>query len=215
MREAAVLILSYFLGSIPVGLITGKITKGIDIRDYGSGNIGATNVLRTLGRGPATIVMVGDTLKGYVAVKLAMTIHAPYWPYMVIAAGLLSIFGHSLSPFLRFKGGKGVATSLGVIIGMNPLIALIAFVLWVSIVAITRYVSIASIFAPFTVPIMMCFSKKWFGADVPKEFAVFGLAASTLILIRHVSNIKRLLNGTEPKIGQKVKLEENDSDGAG
>lgn len=212
MREAIVLILSYFLGSIPVGLITGKLTKGIDIRDYGSGNIGATNVLRTLGPGPATVVFIGDTVKGYFAVLLALKyVTAAYSPYIVIAAGLLSIIGHSLSPFLRFKGGKGVATSLGVIIGMSPLIALIAFCLWVSLVAITRYVSIASIFAPFTVPIMMLCSKRLFGISVHREFAVFGFLASLLILVRHISNIKRLLSRTEPKIGQKVKLEEHDS----
>lgn len=204
MKEALILIVSYLVGAVPIGLIVGKVAKGIDIRDYGSGNIGATNVLRTLGPVPAAIVFIGDTLKGFGAVVLAAAmIEGKYQPYIVIAAGLLSIIGHSASPFLKFKGGKGVATSLGVIIGMNPLIAAIAFGLWIVTVATLRYVSIASIVAAFSAPAMMFFT------DVPRPYVAFALAAACIILMRHRSNIKRLLGGTEPKFGQRVKVEKD------
>jgi glycerol-3-phosphate acyltransferase PlsY len=208
MREAAVLIFAYFLGAIPIGLMVGKVARGIVIRDFGSGNIGTTNIMRTLGPKAATVVFLGDTVKGLIPVLLARTLltgpHAPYW---VIAAGLVSVVGHSASVFLGFRGGKGVATSLGVIIGMNWLIATITFVLWVTLVVVTRYVSIASLIAPFSVPIMMMFSGRLFGEQVPHPYTVFALIAAHLIFLKHVPNIKRLINGTEPKFGQKVKLE--------
>jgi glycerol-3-phosphate acyltransferase PlsY len=211
MENVAVLVISYLLGAIPIGLITGKLVKGVDIRQYGSGNIGATNVLRTLGPFAATIVFFGDTAKGLAAVLLAKyLVVGDYQPYYVVGAGLLSVIGHSASPFLRFKGGKGVATSLGIIIGFNWLIAAIAFGLWVTLVAVIRFVSIASIIASLSVPAMMFFSPTLFqGMRVPREFTICALAAALLILLRHRSNLKRLVKGTEPKFGQKVKLEEN------
>ena len=125
-------------------------------------------------------------------------------PYIVIAAGLLSIVGHSASPFLKFKGGKGVATSLGVIIGINPIIAVIAFGLWIVIVVVLRYVSVASIVAGFSAPVMMFMSH-----DIPLPYSIFAAVASLLIFIKHWSNLKRLISGTEPKFGQRVKLEED------
>lgn len=208
MKETAVLIVSFFIGSLPVGVIVGKLMRGIDIRDYGSGNIGATNVLRTLGLGPAIVVFIGDTLKGLIPVLLAVwIIKGSHQPYIVVTAGILAVVGHSASPFLKFKGGKGVATSLGMIIGMNPIIAGIGLGIWVLLVAVTRYVSIASIIAPFAVPVMMHFSPTLFGYSVPREYGIIALIASLLIAFRHWANIKRLLNGTEPKIGQKIKLE--------
>lgn len=208
MNYAIVFIVSYLIGAVPIGVIVGKATRGVDIRKLGSGNIGATNVFRILGPGPATLVMIGDIAKGLAAVLLATKfLHGPHASLMVIAAGLLSIVGHTASPFIGFKGGKGVATSLGVIIGMNWLIAAIAFGLWVVFVAITRYVSIASITATFSVPIMMHFSQQLFGTAVPRPFTIFALVAAHLILLKHRSNIHRLLKGKEPKFGQKVKLE--------
>ena len=209
MIETAVLVISYFLGAIPVGLIIGKL-KGVDIRQYGSGNIGATNVLRTLGPSAASIVFVGDTVKGLAAVLIAKHfIIGDFQPYYVVGAGLLSVIGHSASPFLKFKGGKGVATSLGIIIGFNWLIAARAFCLWVTLVAVTRYVSVASIIASSSVPVMMFLSPVIFkGMKVPCEFSFCALAAALLILVRHRSNIMRLVKGTEPKFGQKVSLEE-------
>lgn len=200
-----VLIISYILGSIPIGLIVGKVSRGIDIRQFGSGNIGATNVLRTLGIVPATVVFIGDTLKGLGAVLIARSLLSDY-PMVIVLAGLAAIAGHSASVFLGFKGGKGVATSLGVIIGITPLVACTAFGLWVIIVAVTRYVSIASIIASISAPIMMWFSQKLFGRPTPIEYTIFAAAAAVLILIRHKSNISRLISGTEPRIGHHVQL---------
>lgn len=212
MKEALILVLAYFLGAIPIGLIVGKATRGIDIRQYGSGNIGATNVIRTLGIKIGAIVFIGDALKGLIPVLLAQAfLIGHHQPYFVVAAGLMAIIGHSASLFIGFKGGKAVSTSLGVIIGLNPLIAAIIFVLWLSIVAATRYVSIASIIASASVSVLMYFSGRLFGKATPVQYTVFALAAALLILLKHISNIKRLLNGTEPKFGQKVKLEGDES----
>ncbi len=209
MCLSCTLAFSYLLGSVPIGLIVGKM-RGIDIRTLGSGNIGATNVLRTLGPGPAAVVFIGDTLKGFIPVLLANSnLSGPNQPYYVIAAGLLSILGHSASPFLGFKGGKGVATSLGVIIGLNPPIALTAFGIWLLLVALFRYVSLASIVASASVPVMMYFGV--YGGPIPQPYTILALVAACLILLRHKSNIQRLLNHTEPKYGQKA-LTEGDSE---
>jgi glycerol-3-phosphate acyltransferase PlsY len=206
MREAVVLVVSYFLGTVPVGLMVGKVSRGIDIRDYGSGNVGAANVLRTLGPGPAAVVFAGDTLKGLAAVLFAgALVQGAGRPIIVVIAGLLSIVGHSASPFLGFRGGKGVATSLGVIIGMDWLVAAIAFGLWAAIVGAFRYVSVASILASLSVPLLMHYSGALFGRPVPSTYQILALAAALLILARHRSNLKRLFGGTEPKIGQKVR----------
>src|SRR5664279_3080075 len=142
------LVACYLMGAIPFGLIIGKVTRGVDIRDFGSGNIGFTNVLRTLGPGPGAAVFFFDTFKGFAAVLLCQRLGLN--DYLIVTGGILSIIGHSFSIFLKFQGGKGVATSLGMIIGLNPIIAVIAFALWLLIVAVTRIVSIASIIAPPT-----------------------------------------------------------------
>ena len=165
MIIAIALVGCYILGSIPFGLIVGKLVKGIDIRDYGSGNIGTSNVQRILGTGPAILVFVLDTGKGLAAVLVCanLGLGASLTPWIVVAGAMLSILGHTFSVFLNFKGGKGVATSLGVIIGLNWQIALIAFVGWILIVAVTRYVSIASILASSSVPLQMVFWKSQTG----------------------------------------------------
>lgn len=199
MNEALAMLLCYFLGSLPFGLWTGKITKGIDIRDFGSGNIGASNVLRTLGLGPALVVFALDTAKGFFAVVICREMGlGDYW---IVAGSLLSVLGHTFSVFLRFRGGKGVATSLGVIIGLNPIIAGIAFGLWLVVVGLTRFISIASLVASISVPLQMYF---WSSMDTPRVFFWLAAVAATAIAVRHTSNIRRLLNGTEPRIGQKA-----------
>lgn len=205
----------YFLGSIPFGLIIGKLVKGIDIRDYGSGNIGTTNAQRILGTGPAIFVMVLDTAKGLLAVLVCYQVSHDYVSLsefqaslIVVAGAMLSILGHTFSLFLNFKGGKGVATSLGVIIGLNWQIALIAFVGWVLIVAVTRYVSIASIVASSSVPLQMVF---WKSLHVPAAYQVLAGVAALAIVLKHTSNIKRLVNGTEARFGQRVDVPEETS----
>lgn len=173
--------------------------RGVDIQKHGSGNIGATNVLRTLGIVPAIIVFILDALKGCAAVLICDSLHMSQ--YVVVAGALLAIIGHTFSIFLKFTGGKAVSTSLGVIIGLDPIIALIAFLIWCALVAVTRYVSIASMVGALSVPAMMFF---WEAQHVAPAYQALALVASLAIVIKHKSNMKRLICGTEPKIGQKV-----------
>lgn len=199
MGQWLVLIACYLLGAIPFGVIIGKITRGIDIRDYGSRNIGASNVLRTLGTGPALLVLFFDTVKGLAAVLLCRGVGlGEYW---VVAGALLSVFGHSFSMFLKFQGGKGVATSLGVIFGLSPLIATIALGTWGALVLTTRYISVASIVAAVSVPMQMFF---WKAQHVPRAYQLMAGLAALVIVVKHHSNVGRLLKGTEARIGQKA-----------
>ena len=198
----------YVFGAIPFGLMVGKITRGIDIRDFGSGNIGASNVLRTLGPGPALLVFVLDTAKGWGPVVLCKELGlGEYW---VVAGALLSVLGHTFSVFLRFKGGKGVATSLGVIIGLNPVIAAIALGIWFMVLGISRYISVASILAAISVPVQMVF---WRKMNVPVAYQILAGIAALAILAKHIPNIKRLVGGDEPRIGESVDLTKEGGEG--
>lgn len=184
----------YLLGSIPFGLLVAK-TWNVDIRRHGSGNIGATNVMRTLGPLPGALVFALDFLKGLLAVYLG------YWlggnPIIVLLLGLGAVFGHIFSIFLGFKGGKGAATGLGVLAGFAPEVFVIAIVLAALIIGLTRYVSVASIIIPFVSAGLMAYFHK------PLPFAVVTLVIAVFILIKHFPNIKRLANGTENRIGEK------------
>ncbi|MCL6518337.1 MAG: glycerol-3-phosphate 1-O-acyltransferase PlsY [Armatimonadetes bacterium] len=189
MGEAIILIASYLLGAVPFGLIIAKAWRGIDVRKVGSGNIGATNVYRTLGLAPGITVFIADVLKGFIPTLMAIRLFDQ--PWVAVAAGLSAIIGHSLSVFLKFKGGKGVATSLGVAIGLAPLIALMAFGIWMAIVLATRYVSVASIVAVLSVPpLMWAFGK-------PLEYKLFALLVAVFVIVKHRSNILRLIQGKE------------------
>ena len=182
-----VILCSYIIGSIPSGLILGK-----DLREYGSKNIGATNAWRTLGKLPGFIVFVADLLKGMIGVYLGMLLVGT--STAMIIGGIVAIIGHSLSLFLKFKGGKGVATGLGVIIMLMPTVSAIVFIIWLVIVMISKYVSLASIIAAICVPIFA------FILGMPFEFVAFGVVAALFVIYRHKSNIGRLMNGTENKI---------------
>jgi glycerol-3-phosphate acyltransferase PlsY len=213
MKIAGVLLLSYLIGSVPVGLIVGKITRGVDIRKHGSGNIGFTNAWRTLGWGPGIVVFVLDVTKGVVPVLLCKGFDLA--PLLVISGGLLAILGHNFSVFLKFSGGKGVATSLGVVIGIEPAIAATALGIWCVLLAITRYVSVSSILAAAGAPALMWLSPRIYGTVIPIEYRVFALVAVMLILVRHSSNLKRLYAGTEPKIGRPAAARGGDLDERG
>jgi glycerol-3-phosphate acyltransferase PlsY len=202
--EYLALVVCYLLGAIPFGLIVGKVTRGIDIRDFGSGNIGFSNVLRTLGFGPGLAVFFFDTAKGLAAVVICRRLEMS--EYLVVTGGILSIVGHSFSVFLRFQGGKGVATSLGMITGLNPIIAGIAFGLWLLLVAVTRIISVASIVAAVSVPVMMFF---WRTPPVHPAYRAIAVVATMLIIVKHASNVKRLFAGTEARIGQRVKVDDD------
>ena len=200
---AAALVASYLMGAIPFGVIMGKLTRGIDIRDFGSGNIGFTNAYRTLGKGPASLVLALDIGKGFFAVFLCRSLGLN--DYCIVAGALTGVLGHSFSVFLRFKGGKAVATSLGVIIGLCPVIAAITFGTWVVLVALFRYVCVASIVAAISVPAEMIL---WRSLKVPPAYQALACVAATGIVLKHIPNMKRLMNGTEPKFGQKVDIGE-------
>lgn len=185
-------ILAYLLGSIPNGLWLGKLIWHTDLREHGSHNIGATNAWRTLGKPAGILIFLLDFAKGALSVYLGSLLVGT--PAFMIACGILAIVGHSCSLFLNFKGGKGVATGLGVVIMLMPLPALLVFLLWLLIVKITGYVSLGSIVAAACVPMLA-----WL-MDYSLEFILFGVLAAVFIIVRHHSNIGRLLNGTESKI---------------
>ena len=185
-------IIAYLLGSVPNGLLLCRAIWHIDIREHGSRNIGATNVYRTLGKGPGALVFALDFLKGFLAVYIAMLLVGT--PLSMVLGGIAAILGHSASVFLRFKGGKGVATGLGVIAMLMPAVTGVVFLAWLVIVFVTRYVSLGSIVGAALVPVLAFF----FGG--PTEYTVFGVLAAVLVIVRHHTNITRLLNGTESKI---------------
>ncbi|MBP5738838.1 MAG: glycerol-3-phosphate 1-O-acyltransferase PlsY [Abditibacteriota bacterium] len=202
MKNAVVILLCYLFGSIPFGLIAGKVFKGIDIRSVGSGNIGATNVLRAVGPIPALIVFLLDVFKGAGAVLLCRYLGMS--EYLIVLGGIAALVGHTCSVFLGFKGGKGVATLLGLVIGINPIMAAVALGIWIIVVAITRYVSLGSIIASLTTSIIICFIK------LHPIYKIVFLLVSLFVVIKHKDNIKRLVNGTENKIGNKVKETEDE-----
>jgi len=194
------LIISYVLGSIPFGILIGKHFKGIDITKIGSGNIGTANSFRALGPVFGSLVFLGDVGKGVLSCLIASSfVKEPVTPYAVILCGFLAILGHNNSIFLKFKGGKGIATSLGVIIFLDYKIALICFALWAVIVFITKYSSLGSIIGTICLPIFMYFFKK------PLPYTVFTVIIAVFAVYKHKENIKRLLKGEELKINQKIK----------
>ncbi|MBQ7198963.1 MAG: glycerol-3-phosphate 1-O-acyltransferase PlsY [Selenomonadaceae bacterium] len=186
---AGILIFSYLLGSIPNGLIFGKLIWHKDLRQFGSKNIGATNAWRVLGRKAGILIFLLDFLKGALSVKLAEIFIGDAWA--MICAGILAILGHTFSIFLKLRGGKGVATGLGVIAMMMPKVTAIVFLIWLAIFIATRYVSVSSIIAAAATPILA------FIFDEPTEFVLFGLAAALFIIFRHRENILRLRAGKE------------------
>jgi glycerol-3-phosphate acyltransferase PlsY len=196
MKQVILFIASYILGGVPFGLLIAKAWRGVDIRQVGSGNIGATNVYRALGPAPGITVFIADVLKGLVPTVIGAQL-SPERPWVPVTAGLAAILGHSLSPFLKFRGGKGVATSLGVAIGLVPAIAAIAVGIWVVIVALTRYVSVGSIIAVMIVPAMM-----WISGE-PLEYKLFAILAAVFVIVKHRSNIARLIQGKEHRFGRR------------
>jgi acyl phosphate:glycerol-3-phosphate acyltransferase len=192
----AVIVLAYFIGALPTGLILVRVLRGEDIRKHGSGNIGAVNVLRVAGPAVAAAVLLVDVLKGLVPVLLAL--RAGLAPWAVVAAGLAAIAGHNWSIFLGFRGGKGIATSFGVLAGLSLQAALVAAVIWIVAVAITRFSSLGSLLAVVSVPITL-----W-RLRTPPEYVAFGLIAALLAIYRHRANIQRLVAGTELRVTDRV-----------
>lgn len=189
---ALVLIFSYLLGSIPNGLIFGRLIWHKDLRKFGSKNIGATNAWRVIGKPAGILIFLLDFLKGALSIFVAQSFGGSAW--VVMFAGLLAIIGHSFSIYLNLHGGKGVATGLGVIALMIPKATLIIFFTWLVIVLITRYVSLGSCVAAALVPILAVYF------DYEAAFVVFGVIAAIFVIGRHRENISRLTRGRENKI---------------
>lgn len=192
---------SYLLGAIPFGYLAGKLLKGIDIRKYGSGNLGATNVYRTIGKIAGIVVLLLDISKGLLAVVVvnyfmekSLTINREL---ILIIAGMCAVAGHNWPIYLSFKGGKGVATSVGVFIGLAPIAMIICMSLFVIIVVIWRYVSLGSIVIAFSLPLLVYY------LNYGIYLTIFSIMVGIFIILRHISNIKRLFYGTENKFGQK------------
>lgn len=188
------LIGAYLVGSIPFGIIIGRGIFGVDPRDVGSGNIGAANAMRALGKFGGALVLIGDIVKGFVPTAL-FAHFLPYGHWAIAAAGLATIIGHNWSIFLKFAGGKGVATGLGVLVVLSwP--ATIAFaVVWLAAVALTRYASLGSILGNAVVPPVLAL------LHAPLWYIVYALVALALVIWRHAANVRRLLRGTELRIG--------------
>ena len=188
----AALVFGYLLGSIPFGLIFTRMAGLGDVRKIGSGNIGATNVLRTGRKGIAAATLLGDMLKGTAAVAIA----ALWGPQFAIVAGLGAFFGHLFPVWLGFKGGKGVATFIGVLLGLKPLAALIFALIWLGVAFSSRYSSLSALIASAATPIIL-----WLLGE--PGMAGLAIILAALLWWKHSQNISRLLAGTEGKIGQK------------
>lgn len=182
---------AFLIGSIPTGQLIAR-SKGIDLKRQGSGNVGATNVLRTLGRKPAVITLIGDMAKGAAAVLLG--IHFGTGPLQTGVVGLCAILGHNFSVFLNFRGGKGVATSIGVLTVYSPQTGLVTIIIWLMTVLVSRYSSLGALVSfgilPFSISLLDTREK------LPIAFAI-----TALVFVRHRENISRLARGQEPKVG--------------
>jgi glycerol-3-phosphate acyltransferase PlsY len=200
MKTALIIISCYLLGSIPFGYIVGKLFKKVDIRELGSGNIGATNVFRILGPSLASLVLIGDIGKGIFSIYLVQYFNIDNLLIITIA-GLAVICGHDWSLFLGFKGGKGIATTFGVVFGLNPTISILALIIWAVIVITTRYVSLSSIFAVISIFIFSILFKQ------PYEYIIFSAIIMILGIFKHKENIKRLKLKKERKIGEKIEID--------
>ena len=193
-------LLAYFMGSLPNGVIIGKKVKGIDIRDHGSGNSGATNAYRVLGAKCGIVVLIADVLKGLLPLFFADMAGISGLPLLLI--GITAVVGHSLSMFLDFNGGKGVATSLGVFLYLVPQVMLIVVAAFIGVVYFTKYISLASIVGAGLLPILTLFMPLRDGINRPSIF-IISLFMGLFVIYRHRANITRLLNGTENKFNVK------------
>ncbi len=201
MKETLLIILAYLIGSIPTALIISRKFFDIDIRDYGSGNMGATNAFRVLGPKYGTIIMVLDILKGMLAVGLFYFL--PFYlsnelqrTNFMMGLGLAAVFGHIFPIFANFKGGKGVATLLGMLLAVQPIVALCCVAVFVLVLYLTRYVSLSSILGAIMLPV----SVLWIWNEHELSYRIFALIVALLVIITHQKNIGRLIRGAENRI---------------
>lgn len=208
-----VLILSYLIGSIPSSIWVGKLVKGVDIRSYGSGNAGATNTFRCLGWKPGVVVLAVDFFKGFTCSywlsELAFHIASgpvsiiPYWdvhPFLRIMCGIFAIIGHMFPLYANFDGGKGMATASGMLCGIEPISVAITFGVFLIVMLVTHYVSLASLVAAFIYPLMLLMLRFVFHWAIDGSVLILGAFVGIGIIVKHIGNIKRLLAGTENKV---------------
>jgi glycerol-3-phosphate acyltransferase PlsY len=191
MKAFLLLVVSYLLGSIPSGYYIARQLKGIDIRDHGSGNPGAANVYRTVGRWAGWLTLLLDAAKGYAAIALAIHFY-PQNHWLIVTCGILAIFGHMWTIFLNFKGGKGVATSAGIFAAMLPLPTTIAFAVFATFVAISKHISVGSMAAAITLPLL-----SFILLDHPMPYSIMASFIAIVVLYKHIPNIKRLMSDKE------------------
>jgi len=200
LQFIGVIVLGYLIGSIPFGVIVGRLTRGIDVREYGSGSMGMTNVIRTVGARAGVLVFLADLAKGAAAVALALLIFASdmvVWGQ--VAGGAAAVIGHSWPIYVGFKGGRGVTTGFGALLVISWPVGLITFAIFLAVVGLSRYMSLGSMLAGLAMLVAMI---PFVVFDLePFAYLVFGLIVVPLIIFRHRGNIRRLLAGTEPKIG--------------
>ncbi len=201
MKELLLIVIAYFIGSIPTALIISRRFFGVDIRDYGSGNMGATNTFRVLGSRYGTMVMILDMLKGMAAVMLYNFL--PYYFHdelartnFMIGLGLSAVVGHIFPIFAGFRGGKGVATLFGMLLAIQPIIAISCVGIFVVVLYLTRYVSLSSILAALSLPI----SVLWIWNEHEVMYRVFAILVAALVVLTHQKNIGRILRGVESRI---------------
>ncbi|HEV7664511.1 MAG TPA: glycerol-3-phosphate 1-O-acyltransferase PlsY [Chloroflexota bacterium] len=194
-------VIGYLLGSIPTGMIVARVYGNVDLTAHGSGRTGATNVLRTLGKGAAAIAFAGDFVKGVLAVLLIRYAVAPDNSWAELIAACAAVLGHSYSMFIGFKGGRGVVTGFGATIVAAPMVMLIAFAVGAVLVAVTRYVSLGSVVGAAVGGALLC----WLAATTGEPaWAVWGILVGGFIVVAHKDNIERLLSGTERKLGERA-----------
>lgn len=208
LQFLGMVVIGYLIGAIPTGVITGKLTRGIDVREHGSGSMGMTNVMRTVGAKAGLIVLVVDVLKGAGVVALAWAVFYSanhgmvHWGQM--AGGTAAVIGHSWPVYVGFRGGKGIATAAGAIMVLSWQVGLICFAVFLLMVLAFRYISLGSIVA--AIALVICMVVFFICYSGPAAYVAFSMVVAPLVIFRHRGNIKRLLAGTESKIGQKVKV---------
>ena len=203
MTPLFTLVLAYLLGSFPSGYLAGRWLKGVDIRTLGSGSTGATNVLRQIGKGPALVVFLIDVLKGTAAVLLAKALGFNDW--WVVASGLAALAGHIWPIWLGWRGGKAVATGLGMLLGLAWPVGLACFGVFLTVISVSRIVSLSSVLAALSLPLLMLARFASLGEAVRPAYLSLSIVAAVLVIWRHRSNLSRIAAGTEPRLGDKKK----------
>jgi glycerol-3-phosphate acyltransferase PlsY len=201
MQVLLAALIGYLLGSIPTGMIVARVYRNVDLTAYGSGRTGATNVLRTLGRGAAAVAFGGDFLKGALAVALVKFVIAPDNAWIEMVAAIAAVVGHTYSMFIGFKGGRGVVTGFGASLVAAPVPILVAFIIGIGLVAITRYVSLGSVVGAVLGAVFLCLVA-FIHSD--PAWAIWGILVGGFIVVAHKDNIQRLLSGTERKLGERA-----------